>query len=339
MLLLIPVGMNYRTRRYPVVTFTIMGICTAVYLLCLCFELAGDQKEALTWQFEHLWLIPNEAHWWTFFTLMFVHAGFFHLFGNMIYLFLFGSCVEDMIGRLHFSIFYILGGIGSAFAYIIFSPEHFASEIPMGGASGAISACIGGYLLLRAKAHIQFKYVVFFFFRLWQGDFTLPAYVVIFFWFLKDLLSMVLAAAIDTHGGGVAFGAHVGGTMLGAGLITLEKIRIKRNPSLQIEEDKPSPPIATTVAAMHTAPRIQPQARIIPLHPAPSAPEIPVASPVSNEPATIFLSVNGSQSGPFTMTQIQQMFVARNIPKGTYYWQEGMEDWRDAQELRDPGTA
>lgn len=349
MFLLLPVGMNYRTRRYPVVTFTIMGICTAVYLVGLFYELAGDQKEVLTWQFEHLWLIPNESHWWTFVTLMFVHGGFLHLFGNMIYLFLFGSCVEDMIGRLHFSIFYLLGGVGSALAYIMFSPEHFASDIPMGGASGAISACIGGYLLLRAKAHIQFKYFAFFFFRFWQGDFTMPAYVVISFWFLKDFLWMLLSNALNTHGGGTAFGAHVGGTMLGAGFMALEKIRIKRNPSLQIEEDLPARTVTAAKIApvSHAVPRVQTPARVIPLHPSSAAAVAPVApepqpalpTPASNEPATIYLSWDGAQSGPFTMTQIQQMFAAGDIPNEAYYWQEGMDDWRNAQELRDPGTA
>jgi membrane associated rhomboid family serine protease len=79
----------------------------------------------------------------------------------MIYLFLFGACVEDMIGRLHFLLFYLVCGVGSALAFVMFSPDHFASHIPEGGASGAISACIGGYLLLRAKAHIEFKWIFF----------------------------------------------------------------------------------------------------------------------------------------------------------------------------------
>ena len=89
---------------------------------------------------------------------MFVHEGFFHLFGNMIFLFLFGSCVEDMIGRLRFTIFYVVGGLIAEFAYMAMSPAHFRSMVPMGGASGAISACMGMYLLLRADADIEFKY-------------------------------------------------------------------------------------------------------------------------------------------------------------------------------------
>ena len=76
MFILLPTGMDYRTRRYPVVTFTIMGLCTAVYLVTLFYTLGADNpKEAHKWVFEHLWLIPSESHWWTYITSVFVHAG------------------------------------------------------------------------------------------------------------------------------------------------------------------------------------------------------------------------------------------------------------------------
>ncbi|HWF18973.1 MAG TPA: rhomboid family intramembrane serine protease [Verrucomicrobiae bacterium] len=341
MFILLPVGMDYRARRYPVVTFTIMGICTALYLVDLACKLGGDAQAVWDWDFEHLWLIPSESHWWTYITSMFVHQGFFHLFGNMIYLFLFGACVEDMIGRLHFSIFYLVCGIGSSLAYIMFSPQHFASDIPEGGASGAISACIGGYLLLRAKAHIQFKWIVIFFFRFFQGDFTMPAWIAISFWFLKDFGMMLLSAALDAHGGGVAFGAHVGGTLLGAGFIALEKIRLKKMPQEIEEEEVAIKPvqIVRKAPAAWAAPRPG-QTRTISLHPAASEPPTPApaAVPATSEPPTIHLSWDGAQSGPFTLSQVQQMFAAGEIPTTAYYWQEGMSDWRSAEELREPGV-
>src|SRR5205085_962953 len=132
-------------------------------------------------------LIPGQSTWYTYLTSMFVHAGFLHLLGNMIYLFLFGCCVEDLIGRGQFLALYLLSGVVADFVYIACSPEHFASEIPMGGASGAISACMGAYLLLRAHAEIEFKYFALLFFRFFSGEFSLAAWVVISFWFLKDL--------------------------------------------------------------------------------------------------------------------------------------------------------
>ncbi|HLH57062.1 MAG TPA: rhomboid family intramembrane serine protease, partial [Verrucomicrobiae bacterium] len=88
MFFLLPVGVDYRARRYPVVTFTLMGLCVAVYLVTLGFRLANGSA-ALEWVMSNLWLTPALSHWWTYLTSLFVHAGLFHLAGNMVYLFLF----------------------------------------------------------------------------------------------------------------------------------------------------------------------------------------------------------------------------------------------------------
>src|SRR5260370_542794 len=98
MFIVLPVGMNYQTQRAPIVTFTLMSLNTLVYLISLGFA-SSKGSDATIWIHEHLWLIPEDSTWFTFLTSMFVHAGFFHLLGNMLYLFLFGCCVEDMIGR------------------------------------------------------------------------------------------------------------------------------------------------------------------------------------------------------------------------------------------------
>src|SRR5882724_4302095 len=190
MFILLPVGVDYRARRYPVVTFTLMGICVLVYLVTLGFKWSGDADTVDEWVYEYLWLTPGESHWWTYLTYQFVHGGFFHLAGNMVYLYLFGACVEDLIGRVRFTVFYLLCGVAAAFAHVLVTPDHFASELPMGGASGAISGCIGGFLLLLAGTRIEFKWVVFFFFRLWSGEFMLPAWLVISFWFLEYFVMM-----------------------------------------------------------------------------------------------------------------------------------------------------
>lgn len=153
----LPVGMNYRTERFPIVTFTLIGLNTLVWLISLIclFCTAGSSQ---VWIYHHLWLVPGNCTWYAPLTHMFVHAGILHLLGNMIFLFLFGCCVEDMIGRLRFAVFYLVSGLLAAMAFIAMSPAHFHSLIPMGGASGAITACQGMYLLLRAGAEIEFKY-------------------------------------------------------------------------------------------------------------------------------------------------------------------------------------
>ena len=287
MFIILPVGVDYKARRYPVVTFTLMGICVAVYLGTLGLALSNG-KDVYKWTLQHLWLIPAQSHWWTFLTSMFVHGGLLHLVGNMVFLFLFGACVEEWIGRFRFVLFYLLCGLGADFAYIAFIPSHFASTLPMGGASGAISGCIGGFLRLLLNTQIEFKWFCVFFFRFWSDEFHLPAWLVISFWFLRDLVSAVLARAAPGHSAGVAFGAHVGGTLCGVGLIALEKLRLKILPAAK------NPPA---------------------------------------EPAAIYLFLDGAQAGPFTLGQVRQMLSIRSIPPGTFYWQEGMEDWRISDEL------
>ena len=94
--------MNYRTERLPIVTLSLIGLNTLVYLVSLFFYFTTGGESEL-WILRHLWLIPADWHWYCSFTYMFVHAGIFHLFGNMLFLFLFGSCVEDMIGRVRFA--------------------------------------------------------------------------------------------------------------------------------------------------------------------------------------------------------------------------------------------
>ncbi len=340
MFFFLPIGVNYRSRRYPVVTFTIIGVCILFYLVQFMWEMLGDEKEVQTWVFEYLWLTPSKSYWWSYLTSMFVHADFFHIFGNMLYLFLFGSCVEDLMGRTRYIFFYLLCGLFADYSNILVSADHFASPIPSGGASGAISGCIGGFLLLLAKNQIEFKWFFYFFFRVWVGNFSLPAWVVISCWFLSDAIQMVLARLAERHhSGGIAFAAHVGGMALGMGLVALDKRRMRRSGALDwIEEQDEEPtigvlptrPAPQPSAAWHSSDvRTQPRAQ-------PQATAAPVAAPI--EGATIYLSWDGVNYGPYALSQIQPMFKRGEIPPHASYWQHGMEDWRAAEELRDPGT-
>jgi membrane associated rhomboid family serine protease len=312
MFITLPVGVDYNARRYPVVTFTLMGLCAAVYLVTLGLAASAYGRAVYEWSFLHLWLIPGKSFWWTYLTSMFVHGGFFHLLGNMIFLFLFGACVEDIIGRLRFALFYVVCGLVAEFVYIGMIPDHFASEMPMGGASGAISGCIGGFMLLQLRTRIEFKWFLLFFFRPYNGDFALPAWLVVSAWFLKDLAFAILAAVHHMHGGGVAVGAHVGGTVCGLALISLEKLRTKGTCS------------SPESLAIRSAVGIRDQ---------PSGASDPA------EPQDIYLYTDGAQIGPFRLSQIRNMFALGSISEGTLYWKNGMEDWRAAEELHETKTS
>jgi membrane associated rhomboid family serine protease len=297
----------------------LIGICVVIHLVTVFLTLSnGDGVK--DWVMENLWLVPADSHWWAFITSMFVHEGFLHLIGNMVYLFLFGSCVEDLIGRVHFIFFYLLCGVIGCFVYIAMAPGHFASEIPMGGASGAISGCIGGFLLLLARTKIEFKWVMFIFFMLRSGEFFLPAWLVISFWFLEDFTSMVAEITKGPHAG-VAFAAHVGGTLAGLALVALEKPRVKRMLALEAEEEE----------------ELQPQ-QTVNIAPTVRARFATAAVPATGEIPAIYLFLNGAQAGPYTMSQVRRMFVTGSVSSETFYWQQGMDGWRSAEELREPGS-
>jgi membrane associated rhomboid family serine protease len=312
MFIAIPVGMNYRTERLPMVTLSLIGINTLVYVVSLIcfFSTAGASDE---WIFRHLWLTPNACTWYACLTSMFVHEGIFHLAGNMIFLFLFGSCVEDMIGRLRFAIFYLLGGFIAEFVYIAMSPDHFQSPIPMGGASGAISACMGMYLLLRTEAQIEFKYflwLMLIYFR--AGEFEVPAWMAIGFWFLKDL-AWALFGLFYGHGGGggVAFGAHVGGLLGGAALVGAYRWLVH----LPAQKAEAAKPIIDPVALLAAMPTLQPIAI------------------TSTETPTIYLHDGSGQTGPFTLTHVQAMLQSGSLTHDAVYWSEGMNDWQSVTDL------
>ena len=312
MFIAIPTGMNYRTERYPVVTLTLIGINTFVWLVSLILEIVthGDSQE---WIMAHLWLIPAQSYLWMYLTSMFVHAGFFHLLGNMIFLFLFGACVEDMIGRKRFIIFYLLGGLAAGLIYIAMTPEHFRSEIPMGGASGAISGCLGMYLLLRAAAEIEFKYFLWLFVYVRAGSFEIPAWVAITFWFLKDLaLALWEMFNPNGHGGGVAFGAHVGGLL--GGLTLIAAYKWLGQPSADETESAPKLLFDPVKALAGATTQFQPVA-------------------TTSEVPTIFLHDGAAQTGPFTLSQVQAMLRYGEIAPEFSYWSEGMEQWQSVTDL------
>jgi membrane associated rhomboid family serine protease len=162
--------------------------------------------------------------WETAFTAMFLHGGFLHIAGNMLFLSIFGPNVEDAMGYLRYIVFYLLGGLAALAAQIAVDPN---SVFPTLGASGAIAAVLGGYLLLYPRARILSLVFIFFFVTLVE----LPAVFLLGFWFVQQILFGAAGLATPAGGGGgVAYFAHVGGFIFGLLFIRLFARRRKPEP-------------------------------------------------------------------------------------------------------------
>jgi membrane associated rhomboid family serine protease len=150
-------------------------------------------------------------------TSMFMHGGWFHLIGNMWFLWLFGRNVEDVMGPARYTVFYLLAGLAAAAAQVLADP---GSALPMVGASGAISGVMGAYVVLFPRVRVH----VLIFLGIFVTTVTLPAYMMLGYWFLLQVLGGSVNA-LQAAGGGVAFAAHVGGFLAGALLVNLFKSR------------------------------------------------------------------------------------------------------------------
>jgi membrane associated rhomboid family serine protease len=159
----------------------------------------------------------------TAFSSMFMHGGLLHLGGNMLFLWIFGNNVEDAMGRLRFVVFYVLGGLAALGLQVAIDP---GSTVPTLGASGAIAAVLGGYLLLYPRARVLTAIFLIIFFTLIE----IPALVVLGFWFAQQVLFGALDLSDPTGGGGVAYFAHIGGFVFGLVCIKLFTQRVKRTP-------------------------------------------------------------------------------------------------------------
>jgi membrane associated rhomboid family serine protease len=145
-------------------------------------------------------------------TSMFMHGGWFHIIGNMWFLWVFGDNVEDEMGPVRFLVFYVLCGLAAAFAQIVTAP---ASLVPMVGASGAIGGVMGAYALLFPRVRVRLLIILVFY----VTTITVPAIFMLGYWFLLQLLQGI--PALGSEEGGVAFWAHVGGFLAGVALVWL----------------------------------------------------------------------------------------------------------------------
>jgi membrane associated rhomboid family serine protease len=224
------------TRRTPVVTLAVIALCGIAFAWQLG-TLAQGGEEALAALFQARGVVPAELSgalatgdllsepMLDVVTSMFLHGGWLHLLGNMLYLWIFGNNVEDRLGRVLFIGFYLAGGFAAALAQTAIDP---ASEIPMIGASGAISAALGAYLVLYPRARIQSLVFLGFFYQL----VAVPAVLVLAFWFVLQLIDGIVSlGAIGTAAeGGVAFFAHIGGFIAGMVLALPFRTRSSRAP-------------------------------------------------------------------------------------------------------------
>jgi membrane associated rhomboid family serine protease len=229
--MVIPLHDDNPTSTKPYVTVGILIACVLVYVLQhVLLSGTGAQQAAYAFGLVPALLtgremLPPEIDvipaWATILTSMFMHGGFWHLAGNMLYLWIFGNNVEDAMGHTRFFIFYVVCGTAAVFAQVLPNP---GSIIPMVGASGAISGVLGAYLLLFPRARVLLGLPLGFLI-VSLGRF--PAIWVLAAWFGLQLV-MGFAAAAQVPGesqGGIAFGAHIGGFIAGLVLVTIFKRR------------------------------------------------------------------------------------------------------------------
>jgi membrane associated rhomboid family serine protease len=202
-----PIGDDNSSRRtVPIVTYALI----ALNLLFFFAELKGGDAFIQQWAFVPRRFLANPGgDFPTLFTSMFMHAGWLHLLGNMLYLWIFGDNVEDRFGHLKFTIFYVLCGIAATFAQLAFSS---GSNIPNLGASGAIAGVLGSYILLFPRSRVSVL--------MGRGVIPMPALAVIGLWIVLQFVSGIGSISNTAESGGVAYMAHIGGFIAGF-LLTL----------------------------------------------------------------------------------------------------------------------
>jgi membrane associated rhomboid family serine protease len=171
-------------------------------------ELTGGDAFVLKWSEIPANVVAGH-HWITILTAMFMHAGWMHIIGNMVFLWAFGPEIEDSMGPLKYLVFYLLSGLVASLAQLALMPH---STVPNLGASGAIAGVMGAFIVTYPRDKIRSVLLLGWFFTIT----AIPAVLLIGFWFVIQLFSQVGAVASAQSGGGVAYAAHVGGFIFGA---------------------------------------------------------------------------------------------------------------------------
>ncbi|HTW51875.1 MAG TPA: rhomboid family intramembrane serine protease [Stellaceae bacterium] len=215
MFFFLPLYDDNPTNRAPVVTYLLIGTCVAVFLWQL-----GQNAEDVAYSYG---MIPavlfGEGHlpqslvavppWATILTSMFLHGGWLHIGGNMLFLWIFGNNVEDVLGHFRYLLLYLISGVAAAMGQALSDPT---STVPMLGASGAIAGVLGAYLVIYPKANVHVLVLIIIILRI----VTVPAWIMLGLWFAVQLASGLFSSGVT---GGVAFWAHVSGFTTGIVLL------------------------------------------------------------------------------------------------------------------------
>lgn len=224
---MLPIADNVPSRTPPIATQTIIALNVVIFALLL--GLSPEELERVFYLFGIVparYTHPDWAQWfglpiddlWPFFSSMFLHAGWLHLFSNMWVLWIFGDNVEERMGPVRFSIFYITCGVLAGVAHFLTNPH---STVPTVGASGAVAGVLGAYFVLFPMARVVAILPVF----MWPLFVEFPAVVYLAVWFATQFLTGALALIGPQYAGGVAWWAHVGGFLAGMLLYRIFMIR------------------------------------------------------------------------------------------------------------------
>lgn len=200
-----PIKDENPSSRVPIVNLTLILVNVAIFFSLYFFS---KDYERIIWNYGLIPIYVVNGHFekfYVFLTSMFLHGNFLHLFGNMVYLYIFGDNVEDAFGRGRYLLFYTICGVAASIAHILSITSYAEYRIPAIGASGAISGVLGAYLLLYPRARI-----ITLVFYGWAFLTAVPAVFFLGFWFLMQWLF-----AIYDIGGGIAYWAHIGGFITG----------------------------------------------------------------------------------------------------------------------------
>jgi membrane associated rhomboid family serine protease len=198
---MIPLRDVIPTRTFPIVTIIVIVLNALAFL----FELSVPNSQMQPFMREYA-LVPAHFSWAAVFTSMFLHGGWLHFLGNMLYLWIFGDNVEERLGHLAFLLFYLGCGVAAALAHVYMN---LSSLVPTLGASGAIAGVMGAYFVLYPQSRILTLVFFGFFYRIVE----LPAVLLLGIWFVMQFFSG--AASVGANAGGVAFWAHVAGFVTG----------------------------------------------------------------------------------------------------------------------------
>ncbi|MHC4506651.1 MAG: rhomboid family intramembrane serine protease [Planctomycetota bacterium] len=210
--MILPYGDDAVTRRKPYVNYVLLGANIAIFLGY------GLSPETADWVFRRFAFVPGQwgwGNWYTVFTSMFLHGDFWHVGGNMLFLYIVGDNIEDKLGHFLYPAVYLACGLGAAALHLAADP---ASLRPTVGASGAISGVLAMYAIFFPRVPVKFVYFIFFGF-VWYGTFRLSAIWAVGYWIVEQLLLGSISSMTASPVSNVAYWAHVGGFVMGFGMV------------------------------------------------------------------------------------------------------------------------